>query len=155
MNHDEYSELNELNLSEQERAQMERLLGEFRQEATERAERPELFWAAQRSRIASRIRASHTQRGLGWAATVAAATAMVVFMTVPSHTPTKPGPKTAVVTAARSQASDEELLRSVDETMNSDVPDALAPANLLAKEMDRGLNGSSSNTNSKTGRNNE
>ena len=155
MNYGEHNELNELKLNERERANIERMLAEFRAEATEKAERPELFWAAQRTRIAARIRQSHTQRGLGWAATVAAATAIVVFMTVPSHSPTTPGAKTPVITAARTQAGDEELLRSVDETMTSDVPDALAPANLLATEMDRGLNGSSKNTSSKTGRNNE
>jgi hypothetical protein len=114
-----------------------------------------LFWSAQRTRIAARLSETHTQRGLGWAATVAAATAMVVFMTMPSHSPTTQSNRPVNVATVHTAASDEELLRSVDETTSSDVPDALAPANILATEMDRRLSGSSKNSNSKTGRNNE
>lgn len=150
MNRDQDNELKDLGLSESERANMERMLAEFHREASERAERPELFWAAQRTRIAARIREAHTQRGLGWAATLAAVTAMVVFVSVPTKPPSvNPAPKTTVATKAPA-TDDETLLRSIDETTNSDVPDALAPTNILASEMNRGIDSAS---NRKTGRN--
>jgi hypothetical protein len=155
VNRGEHDEMNELKLNERERVEIERLIAGFRQEAKQQAERPEFFWTAQRTRIAARLRQARMGRGLGWAATVAAATAMVVFMTVPSHSPTTHAPRPGPTAAVHTPASDEELLRSVDETTSSNVPDALAPANLLATEMDRGLNGSSAISNTKTGRNNE
>ena len=153
MNRDRFQELNELGLNEQERASMERMLGDFRQSAEKDSEKPELFWASMRTRIAAEIRKPQSHRGLGWAATLAAVGAMVVFVAVPSHTPQH---QTASVTATTrvtpSAADDEALLRSVAEATDSEVPDALAPATVLTSEMDRGLTDGNEKD---TGRNNQ
>jgi hypothetical protein len=152
VNRDRNNELNELGLSEQERAKMERLLEEFRHTVDEQAEQPELFWASMRTRVAARMREPHSHKGLGWAATLAAVSAMVVFVAVPSHTPQHGNP-TPIAKAAPTSAStndDEALLQSIADTTNSDVPDALAPATVLTSEMDRGL---ADGKNKSTGRN--
>lgn len=150
MNRDKHDELNELNLSEQERANFERLLSEFKDTTRRKADRPDVFWASMWPRVAARIREPESHKGLGWLASVAAATAMIVFMAVPSHSPqhtVKVSSKgNAAVTATASNSAnattdDEALLRSVAETTNSEVPDALAPATVLTSEMDRGLAG--------------
>ncbi len=146
MNRDQHDELKDLGLTAGERDSMERMLTEFRQESNERAEKPELFWAAQRTRIAAKIREPHSQRGLGWLATVAAATALAVFVAVLAHTPTHTTQQAQQVTTTPQSANnvdDEALLEAVNQTNNSSVPDALAPANILASEMDRGLEGAS------------
>ena len=144
MNRDFNNDLNELGLNDGERAKMERLLSEFRQESEKQAEKPDFFWAAQRTRIGASIRRPGVHKGLGWAATLAAVTTLVVFVAVPSQTPThtpKNDPKVAA--AHHTNADDEALLESVNETTSSSVPDALAPADILASEMDRGLEGAS------------
>ena len=150
MNRDSQNELNELGLSEQERANFERLLGQFRETSRRKAEQPDVFWAAMWPRVAARIREPESHKGLGWLATMAAAAAMIVFVAVPSHSPQHPvktGSKanptvnaTASNTSSATAATDDEaLLRSVADTTNSEVPDALAPATVLTAEMDRGL----------------
>ena len=154
MNRDKLNELNELGLNEQERASMERMLGEFRQSVQSESEKPELFWASMRTRVAAEIRKPQSHRGLGWAATLAAVSAMVVFVAVPSHTPQHvTSNTTTTATGSKAPASDDEaLLRSVAEATDSEVPDALAPATVLTSEMDRGLTGGNEND---TGRNNQ
>jgi hypothetical protein len=152
VNRDINNELNELGLNEQERAKMERLLGEFQQTANKQAEQPELFWASMRTQVAARMREPRSHKGLGWAATLAAVSAMVVFVAVPSRTP-QHGNVTPTTSTAKTNSStndDEALLRSIAETTNSDVPDALAPATVLTSEMDRGL---ADGKNKSTGRN--
>jgi hypothetical protein len=151
VNRDRNNELNELGLNEQERAGMERLLGEFRQSVDEQAKQPELFWASMRTRVAARMREPHSHKGLGWAATLAAVSAMVVFVAVPSHTPQHSNPAPVTTTATNASTNDDEaLLRSIADTTNSDVPEALAPATVLTSEMDRGL---ADGKNKATGRN--
>ena len=106
-----------------------------------------------RTRVAARMRTSQSPKGLGWAATLAAVSAMVVFVAVPSHTPQNGTP--APVTTASKVApitDDEALLRSIADTANSEVPDALAPATVLTSEMDRGL---ADGENKATGRNDQ
>jgi hypothetical protein len=139
VNRDKFEELNELELNQQERASMERMLGEFRQSVDKQAEKPELFWASMRTRVAAEIRKPQSHRGLGWAATLAAVGAMVVFVAVPSRTPQHQTPGAATTTSKPSVTDDEALLRSVAEATDSEVPDALAPATVLTSEMDRGL----------------
>ena len=132
---------------------MERLLAEFRQTSIEKAEKPELFWASMRTRVAARMRTSQTHKGLGWAATMAAVSAVVVFVAVPSHTPQHVTPAQVTTASKATQATDDEaLLRSIAEVTNSEVPDALAPATVLTSEMDRGL---ADGKNIATGRNNQ
>ena len=152
MNRDKHYELNELGLTGSERDAMERMLTGFRESAHQQAQRPELFWDSMRTRVAAHIRTPQAHRGLGWAATLAAISAMVVFVAVPSHTPVRnPGSSTTAVSTTQ-PISDEALLRSVADTASSDVPDALAPATVLTSEMDRGL---ADGANKLTGRNNQ
>jgi hypothetical protein len=141
VNRDRHDELNELNLNEQERVNMERLLGEFQAAANEKAEQPELFWDSMRTRVAARIREPHSHKGLGWMATLAAVGAMVVFVAMPSHTPPAPSvtPTAATGTVNTATTDDEALLRSIADSTSSEVPDALAPVTVLTSEMDRGL----------------
>jgi hypothetical protein len=140
VNRDKFEELNELGLNQQERASMERMLGEFRQSVDKQAEKPELFWASMRTRVAAEISNPQSHRGLGWAATLAAVGAMVVFVAVPSRTPQHQTPGAATTTTSKPSVTDDEaLLRSVAEATDSEVPDALAPATVLTSEMDRGL----------------
>jgi len=139
VNREKHNEINELGLNEQERATMERLLGEFRQTVNNEAEQPELFWASMRTRVAARMREHQSHRGLGWAATLAAVSAMVVFVAVPSHTPQPVSTAPTQTTANVSTSDDEALLYSIAATTNSDVPQALAPVKVLTSEMDRGL----------------
>jgi hypothetical protein len=152
VNRDKFEELNELELNQQERASMERMLGEFRQSVDKQAEKPELFWASMRTRVAAEIRKPQSHRGLGWAATLAAVGAMVVFVAVPSRTPQHQTPGAATTTSKPSVTDDEALLRSVAEATDSEVPDALAPATVLTSEMDRGLTDGNAKD---TGRNNQ
>lgn len=124
---------------------MERMLDGFRNESIEQAGKPEFFWASQRTRIAARLRQPETHRGLGWAATLAAVTALVVLMATPTtHQTVAPRvqPEGQVATTQRN-VDDEALLKQIEDTTNTSVPDALAPADILASEMDRGLEGAS------------
>ena len=131
---------------------MERLLGEFKRTANDQSEQPELFWASMRTRVAAHMREPRSHKGLGWAATLAAVSAMVVFVAVPSHTPqhANPTPVATVQNIGVSTNDDEALLQSIADSTNSDVPYALAPATVLTSEMDRGL---ADGKNKATGRN--
>jgi hypothetical protein len=156
VNRDKHDELNELGLNQHELEKMEQLLGEFRQASNAQATQPELFWTSMRTRVAARMRAPQSHKGLGWAATLAAVSAMVVFVAVPArHVDVKVNPTTATNQHATTNTAktltndDEALLRAVADTTSSDVPDALAPATILTSEMDRGL----ADANKLTGRN--
>ncbi len=134
---------------------MERMLAEFRQESNRKAERPEFFWNAQQTAIKAKLRARKNHKGLGLLATAAATAAMVVFVAMPSRPPANnpqlPAQQAAGTQhAAAANIDDEALLESVNETTRSSVPDALAPANILASEMDRGLKDASKKDNGRT-----
>jgi hypothetical protein len=91
------------------------------------------------------MREHQSHRGLGWAATVAAVSAMVVFVVVPSHKPQPVVTAPTQITAANVSTNDDEaLLSSIADTTSSDVPKALAPVKVLTSEMDRGLTGGKS-----------
>ncbi len=158
MNRDQHDELNELGLTPTERDAFERKLAEFQQESQQRGEQPDLFWAAQKTRVMANLRDRKKVRGMGLIATAVAATALIVFMAVPSrvHAPgnltTQQASNHAPSNVAAQSVDDEELLQSIHDTTSSNVPDALAPATILASEMDRGLEGASKQT---TGRNNQ
>lgn len=101
----------------------------YRAEIHEQAQRSSSFWTAQCARIRERTSvARHTS--LGWAlgsvfAMAALATAMLLVA------PAVPAPV--------AQVDDDVLMRQVYEATSDTLPEALAPATLLANEVDRGL----------------
>ena len=90
------------------------------------------FWQRQRAAIQQRIevvREARRQRAprLAWAALAAT----VLLGTLWMNDSEKP------VTHQSVQIDDQELMIAVDHAMQSDVPEALEPASLLAQEMDQ------------------
>ena len=88
------------------------------------------FWQRQRAAIQERIevvREARTQRTprLAWAALAAT----ILLGTLWMNDSEKP------VTSQQVQIDDQELMIAVDHTMQSDVPEALEPASLLAQEI--------------------
>jgi len=104
-------------------------LAAFRSGVQQYALRDEFFWSAQRARIASTIaaRAHQTVPTLAWSMLAGLIVLGIVLLR-----PAKPS-------AVRQTAYDQDyaLLVVVEQTVNSEVPDALAPATLLAYEMNR------------------
>ena len=103
-----------------------------REQARRAAERPEAFWSRQRDSIANRLAARdfvHPWRRWVW---VAATVTLVLLAStlLPRKT----------VTPVQSSAQpdpDDALLLSVQQSIQSDVPQAMRPAALLAREMNR------------------
>jgi len=101
-------------------------LAGYGEEAREAAQRPAAFWAWQRDAIAGRLAAQRTPaRRLVWAGTLA----LVILLAA------------AVVRQAPPQPAavdpDEALLVDVQRSLRREVPATLAPATLLANEMNR------------------
>lgn len=104
-----------------------------------RAERPEWFWARQRARIRAHVPEQSNSRApkLAWAG-LAATVALAVAMLIPTRE-VKPIPQPAASTAAHAEISDHDLMVALERTMNAGVPSSLAPAGLLAQEMNQAL----------------
>ncbi|HXZ81391.1 MAG TPA: hypothetical protein VEG30_15790 [Terriglobales bacterium] len=111
-------------------------LAAFRDDSQQLAARDEFFWSAQRARIESQIAARSSQGipGLAWSMVVGLIV-LGVFLLKPAKPPAVPAPTYSQ--SIRSQDQDFALLVEVEHTVNSQVPDALAPATLLAYEMNR------------------
>ncbi len=114
----------------------------FRADAAQKAGRPEWFWTAQRASIRERAALPRQARSLQWAlgSTLAlfaiGASLLMMGPVVPNvATPT-------TVPNVQANTDDDELMRYVVEATSDTVPDALAPATLLAIEVDRGLKSS-------------
>jgi len=117
--------------------QDERWSEEFREACHAEAERPANFWAAQRANIHAGISGEQRRFSLRFAlASTAALFVIAGAMLTSSHGPTPSGVTTATT------ISDQELLADIDETLTNPVPDALAPADLLAQDLDRSLQAS-------------
>jgi hypothetical protein len=111
----------------------------FREACRAEAERPAHFWAAQRANIRAGIATNHHR----WSLRVALASTAALFvvaaaMLAGSHAPA--AIPQSVTTATN--ISDQELLADIDETLRNPIPDALAPADLLAQDLDRSLKAS-------------
>lgn len=112
------------------RIQSERFEGAFvalRESLRNAAERPESFWHQQRAMISARLRVQRfIARHLGWATAVAvvALAAMTFLRQAPAGHVTAPDP-------------DQALLMDVDRSVDSGIPEALAPAALLTQEISR------------------
>ncbi len=101
-------------------------------QAREAAERPEAFWQRQRESISHRLRArdfAHPWRRWVWI--TATVTLILLSSTLLSRNDAPPAP-------AQAQTDpDDVLLLSVQQSIHSDLPQALRPAALLTQEMDR------------------
>jgi predicted anti-sigma-YlaC factor YlaD len=96
------------------------------------AEQPEAFWRQQRESIGGRVAArdfTHPWRRSIWVA----ATVMLILLasTLLSRNNAPPAPSVAQTDP------DDALLLSVQQSIQSDVPQALRPAALLTAEIDR------------------
>ena len=105
----------------------------WRESVQSQNERPEWFWARQRTRVLAKIR---EPRGFSpkfaWAG-LAAVVAVAISLFAPAEKPKQlPSPP-----VAQNQISDHDLMLAIERSMNSGVPSSLAPASLLADEMDQ------------------
>jgi hypothetical protein len=108
------------------------VVGAARAEAKKSVEQPEAFWLRQREAIGNRVAAcdfTHPWKRWMWVT----ATMMLILLacTLISRKSVQP------TTAAARPDADDALLMSVQQSIRSDVPQALKPAALLAQEIDR------------------
>ncbi len=106
--------------------------GAIQTQARAAAERPETFWQRQRESIRHRLRArdfAHPWKRWVWI--TATVTLILLSSTLLSRNDAPPAP-------AQAQTDpDDVLLMSVQQSIQSDLPQALRPAALLTREMDR------------------
>jgi hypothetical protein len=102
---------------------LRRATSALRNSARSQAERPDAFWTRQRASAASRI-SGRTVSPLSWAAALAVAVLAATLLNEPR--PVAPVP-------------DQALLVSVEQAVNRQVPQALAPAALLTQEITRNV----------------
>lgn len=101
------------------------------------AEQPEDFWQRQRAGIRQRIGEEQAAaHAAGWRLAWGAALALLFLATMLLNSGTAPAPVAKVQAA---QDPDQQLLMSVQETVSSDVPEALAPASLLVEEISQSV----------------
>jgi len=109
----------------------ERLGVALRAEIQAAAARPEDFWRRQQAEILARLEeSSATPRPLAWASATAALLALAVLLSLPGKPPVAMVPQ---------PDPDSLLLMEVQNTLDRNVPDALAPASLLTQEMSQAL----------------
>jgi hypothetical protein len=111
------------------------LLDAWRDSAERQGERPDHFWARQRTRVMSKIaEPRQASPRFAWAG-IAAVVAVAVALFAPAQKPKQLQPQPA----AQVQISDHDLMIALERSMNSSVPSSLAPATLLADEMNQAL----------------
>ncbi len=110
-----------------EERELEGAFAALRDSLSSESERPEAFWQRQRAMISARLSLHwFIVRHLVWAtavAVVALAAATLLRQAPPAHV-TAPDP-------------DQALLMDVDRSVDSGIPEALAPAALLTQEINR------------------
>jgi len=122
---------------EEEQREMERLLADLPSRAREAVDLPERFWREQQTGIQAAIATPPAL--VSWPA-FAFASALIVligamlFRDLPAQHNSLP--------RQTAEISDQQLLMKVEYTLQSDVPVALEPAALLAKEMEANANNS-------------
>jgi len=123
-------ELSDLMLQSDQRS-LGPALEKLPENASTMTEQPEEFWQRQRIAIWGRISDLERRSISRWPLFAAAAGILIVafFVAFSGHRP--------VVTPQAKVDSDHELLLNVEQTMQSDGPDALQPAALLAQEMEQ------------------
>ena len=114
------------------------VLNSWRESADRQADRDDWFWARQRARIVSRMQQPAVKRvsTLAWAG-IAATVAVGVALMVPGGRTPNIVPTVNPQPRIEAQVSDHELMEQLQDTMNSNVPDALQPASTLAQEMEQ------------------
>lgn len=119
-----------------EKVELVRFITAFRESAYKQAERNELSWSAQRASIRAGMIDEPLSRvpAFAFAAVLAAVILAGGLMLRPVQQQAPPQTSPIVLSE-----SDDALLRSVNESSDVHLPDALAPAGLLAEEIDRGL----------------
>jgi hypothetical protein len=126
---------------EMDNKDLKQTLEAWRESASQQAERPEWFWVRQRASIQSRMDGAHRPGllpGFAWAG-IGATAALALALLIPGHLPQTKDPVQPDGPVA--QISDHELMLSLEDTMNSGVPDSLAPASTLANEMEQAYQG--------------
>lgn len=107
----------------------------WRYSAHQQADRPNWFWARQRARVMSEIR--KPQRSVprfAWAG-LAATIALALGLLLPARNAKFNAPLATPPAAAQTQVSDHDLMVTIERTMDAAGPSSLAPATLLAEEM--------------------
>ena len=113
-------------------------LEKWRDSAMEHAERPDWFWSRQHTQVMSQI---NQQRGtsvpkLAWAS-LAATIAIALLLILPARPEKQLQPQASV--QRETQISDHDLMLAIERSMNAGGPSSLAPASLLADEMNQAL----------------
>ncbi len=106
---------------------LRRVLGRYREETRAAAERPESFWQRQRAAIAARRTDRPAPRRLTWITAVA-----IVVLAATLLVEKTPPPAPVAETDA-----DHALLVDVERSVRRQLPRALEPAALLAREVSR------------------
>lgn len=104
----------------------------FRDTSRANAERPPQFWLAQRAAVRARLASRSRISSLRFALASAAALCVIASGLLLTDHRVQPSPVIESI-------SDQQLLSDVDETISSPLPDALAPVQLIAQDMDRSL----------------
>lgn len=122
-------ELTEL-LLESDQRELEHALSGLPEWLQSSTQQPEWFWQKQRAKIRERIAAS---RRLLWPLITASsgAVALLAFSFLLFHSTRQPVPPMPVAQSI----SDQQLMVAIEQDVQSDVPEALAPATLLADEI--------------------
>jgi hypothetical protein len=112
------------------------VLDAWRDSVHAQTDRPEWFWARQRVRITSKATEQHQGRApkLAWAGIAAMiALAIAMFAPAPETKPVQPIP------SVKAEISDHDLMLALERSMNAGVPSSLAPAGILAQEMNQAI----------------
>lgn len=117
---------------------IQKALDGWRDSAADRAQRPDWFWSRQHARVMSEInsRRSTGVPKLAWAG-IAATVALAASLMLPAPTRKQAQPQLQTEARPQVQISDHELMLAVERTLNAGTPSSLAPASLLAEEMNQ------------------
>ncbi len=103
-------------------------VGNWAVAARAQADRPPAFWTRQSAAVLSRTRARHARRL--WTPLAAAASLLLAAAIVLTGlAPRQP------VSSKLAEPTDDALLQQIQQTLSSDVPEALAPATVLSDEL--------------------
>lgn len=114
-------------------------LDHWRDSIVKSVERPDWFWSRQHARVMSQLREERGTRlpKLAWAS-LAATIAIAAALMLPTRAEQKIQPQAKVQQQAV-QISDHDLMVAIERSMNDGGPSSLAPAGLLADEMNQAL----------------
>jgi hypothetical protein len=112
---------------QQEHDRLRQLLSHAHDALLAASERPPTFWYRQQAAIRSRIAIEKTSKQPLWGSLIA--TSVLILLTVFLLRPSTVNP-----VAATQVDADDELLMAVEQAVQTQVPDALAPASLLSED---------------------